>query len=135
LHDITNELDHFADGGLLDLATIAHDLTPVLCLWHGGFLNIADCPRFDDALLDAMSSKENGVFNCTAYVEYLKIGNCPSFSIAALRRFVDSRLDLPADNDDPWNSVTPRIRNIHLYGNVPSMSEEEQAWFDANLQD
>jgi hypothetical protein len=133
--DITDQSTHFAsigEEGELYLEKIDHDLAPLLRLWHGYVLNITDCPRFDDTLLDAMGSKENGVFNCTAYMDHLHIHNCPNFSIAALRRFVESRLDLPVDNDNPWNQVTPRVRSVHLSGNVPSMSQAEKAWFDTN---
>jgi hypothetical protein len=133
--DITDEFNYFADhgGGVLNLEEISQDLTPLLRLWHGHSLKITDCPRFDDALLDAMSSNDNGLFNCAAYVERVNIHDCPNFSIAALRRFVESRLNLPVSNDDPWNYVIPRIQSIRCSGNVPSISSVEKAWFGANL--
>jgi hypothetical protein len=116
------------------LVKIDHDLAPLLRLWHGCVLNITDCPRFDDALLGAMSSKANGVFNCAQFLERLNIQNCPNFSVAALRRFVESRLDLPF-NHHVFNRVTPRIKDIQLSGNVPTVSQVEQSWFDANVID
>jgi hypothetical protein len=133
--DIMDEVDYLTDlgdEGVLRLEMINQDLTPLLRLWHGYALEIIDCPRFDDALLDAMSTEENGVFDCAAYLEDLKIRNCSNFSVAALRRFVESRLHLPVDND-LWNQVTTRVHDIQLYGNVPSMSQAEKAWFEANL--
>jgi hypothetical protein len=136
LEDITDELElnHFAamgDGGVLKLTKIDHDLAPLLRLWRGDSLSITDCPRFDDALLDAMTFKDNEVFNCAIGVDYLTIQDCPNFSVAALRRFVESRSSHVNDIDkDLW--VSP-ICSIQFYGNVPSMSQEEQAWFDANV--
>jgi hypothetical protein len=137
--DITYGFDYFGhavngEEGELDLVKIGHDLAPILRLWQGCVLNITDCPRFDDALLDAMSSKENGVFNCAKFLERINIHNCTNFSVAALQRFVESRLDLPL-NYDLSNPVTPRIQGIRIFGNAPSMSQVEQAWFDANLID
>jgi hypothetical protein len=132
--DITDEFDYFADrgeGGILRLDMINHDLTPLLCLWHGHVLELTDCPRFDDALLEAMSTEEDGIFDCAAYLERLEIYDCSNFTVAALRRFVESRLGLPVD--DLWNQDSPRVRSIRFHGNVPSMSQAEKAWFDANL--
>jgi hypothetical protein len=134
--DITDEFDYFADGGnggVLTLEKINHDLVPLLRLWNGHELNIIDCPRFDDTLLDAMGSEEDGVFYCASYLEDLEITKAPNFSVAALRRFLESRLDLPVENDDPWNQVTPRVHSIRTFTDVPSMSRAEKAWFDANL--
>jgi hypothetical protein len=81
-----------------------------------------------------MSSRENGVFNCAKCVEHLTIRNCPNFSIAALRRFVESRLKLLANTDDPWIPVTPRIQSIQVFGNVALISQADSAWFGANLK-
>jgi hypothetical protein len=135
--NITDGIDYFSDtfnGGELYLEKIDHDLAPLLRIWHGHSLDVTDCPRFDDTLLDVMGSKDDGVFTCATFLEHLNIQNCPNFSVAALRRFVESRLDLPL-NDDPSNPVTPRIQRIRFSGNVPSVSEVEQAWFDANVTD
>jgi hypothetical protein len=129
--DITDQFDHIADigGGELILAKIDHDLAPLLRLWHGTFLSITDCPRFDDTVLDAMTSTENGAFNCATRVESLRIDTCPNISVAALRRFVESRLDVPVDIDNPWNHV-PRISSLQFCG---TMSQGEKAWFHANV--
>jgi hypothetical protein len=132
--DMMDEFHHFANrggGGELNLTDIDCDLAPLFRLWHGHLLNVTDCPRFDDTLLDAMSSKESGSFNCAIHVEDLKITDCSNFSFAALRRFVESRLH-PVDN--PSIPVSPRIRSIRFFGNVPSRSRAEQASLDANLR-
>jgi hypothetical protein len=115
---------------MLNLEKIDHDLAPLLRHWHGHFLYVTDCPRFDDALLDAMSATENGVFVHLTRVANLTIKDCPNFSVAALRRFVESRLDLP-DVNFLWVNVTPRIRSVRFVGNVPAMSQAEKAWFSA----
>jgi hypothetical protein len=138
--DITYGFNYFGDadngaGGELSLVEIDHDLAPLLRLWHGHTLNITDCPRFDDALLDVMGSKENGAFNCATFLEHLRIQDCPNFSVAALRRFVESRLNLPL-NHDLFNPVSPRLQRLQILGsNVPSVSQVERAWFDANVID
>ena len=133
LEHITDVFQHFGDGGELRLAEINHDLAPLLRLWIGHALDIADCPGFNDVLLDTMASKENGVFNCAKRLKTMTIRNCPNFSVVALRRFVQSR---PRWDLQVLTSVTPfttPIEHVHLSGNVPIVSQADVAWFDTNL--
>jgi len=128
--EVTDELDDppgIGGGGTLKLINVSCDLAPLLRLWYGHSLEVTDCPRFDDVLLDEMSTQAYGKFDCVTDVENLDICDCPNFSIAALREFVESRLDLS------WNEVSPRIHGIFCSGNVPSLSLEEKEWFEENL--
>jgi hypothetical protein len=119
-------------SGGLDLKKINHNIAPLLRCWNGNSLDITDCPGFNDNILDMMGSKENGTFLYAPYLQTLSIYSPPNFSVAALRRFVESRLDLPVDveQSDP---VTTRIHNIYLFSNALPVSREDKGWFVANL--
>jgi hypothetical protein len=124
------------DGGELVLAEIDRDMAPLLRLWHGHHLDVRQCPSFDDVILDMMGSEENGTFACTTHLRILNISDCPNFSVTALRRFVESRLHLPdlSYNEHGSHPIPTRVRSLHLVGNVPSISEADRAWLEANIR-
>jgi hypothetical protein len=133
--DPTDGFGHFEDSirGEITLEKIANrDIALLLHFWSGPELRIMDCPGFNDIVLDMMSSNEGGGFICAKYVRDLWIHNCPNFSILALRRLVESRLDFP-HNFDPDNPTPTKIDWIFLNGNVPSISQEDRAWFVDNV--
>jgi hypothetical protein len=66
---------------------------------------------------------------CATYLETLVIHNCPNFSIAGLRRLVQSRLGI---NGNEWYPSTMRIRAIEFSGNVPWVSHADRVWFRGN---
>jgi hypothetical protein len=70
----------------------------------------------------------DGIFPCATYLQMLTIIDSSNFSIAALQRFVESGLHLP-----PGPAVAPRSDTGHLSGDVPSISEMDRAWFEANV--
>jgi hypothetical protein len=137
LGDATDGFWHFGDGegirGALTLAQMMNqDMAPLLRLWNGRDLDIIGCPSFNDVVLHLMSSMEGGAFICAKYVQQLSIQNCPNFSISALQQLVESRLDYP--NDYHYHSLTPtKFDSISLQGNVPSVSQEDRAWFVGNV--
>ena len=112
---------------------IDQDMTPLLRVWHAHHLNVVRCPDFSDITLDAMSAEEDETVACAAYLRTLSINNCSNFSIAALRRFIESRLHLPPDIVDQWDPVMIPVQSLYLSGNIPSIEEEDRAWFEANV--
>jgi hypothetical protein len=139
---IANTFRHFGAAGLggeLRLTEIEQDMAPLLRLCDAYYLEIHQCPSFDDVILDLMGSEDNGTFACATYLRTLTIRNCSNFSIAALRRFVESRLHLPgiSKHDDfwQWNSIATRVRRLHLYGNIPPISVADRTWFVANVSE
>jgi hypothetical protein len=108
------------------------DISLLLHFWNGRHLDISGCPSFNDVVLHLMSSKEGGAFICAKYVQQLSIQDCPNFSIPALQQLVESRLDFP-DDFDPHNPTPTKLDSINLYGNVPSISQDDRAWFVHNL--
>jgi hypothetical protein len=118
---------------MLVLKEIDQDMVPLLHVCGAHELYIRQCPSFDDTILYAMGSEDNGTFACATYIRTLTIIDCSNFSIAALRRFIESRLHLPPDDLDPWNPIMTRVQHLHISGNVPSMSEADRAWFGANV--
>jgi hypothetical protein len=133
---IPDTFRHFGDasiGGSLVFTDIDQDITPLLRVWDAHNLYIKQCPGFDDTTLDTMGSEENGTFAYATYMRTLLIIDSSNFSIAALRRFVESRLHLPPDNGNQWNPIATRVQRLCLYDNVPSISEADRAWFVANV--
>jgi hypothetical protein len=126
---IADTFRHFGDadaGGAPVLVKIDQDIGPLLSVWDADDLHIQQCPGFDDTILDAMGSEENGTFACATYVRSLTIADCSNFSISALRRFVESRLHLPPHNDDEWNPSATRVQHLHLFNNLPPISEADR---------
>jgi hypothetical protein len=120
-------------GGDLILAEMDKDMVPFLRVFKANELEVLRCPSFNDIVLDAMGSEENGSFPCATYIRTLSITNCLNFSVAALRRLVESRLHLPPENNDQWNPTTTRLDGLFLEGNIPLISEADSAWFVANV--
>jgi hypothetical protein len=137
---IADTFGHFGSadfGGNLMLRDIDQDMAPLLRLWDAYDLDIHQCPSFDDVILDLMGSEDNGTFACATYLRALTICNCSNFSIAALRRFVESRLHFPhlSYNGDELTPMVTRVRILHLSGNIPPISEADRAWFVANVSE
>jgi hypothetical protein len=116
---------------MLELIEINHDMTPFLRNWNYTYLRIQGCPRFDDKILDLMGTKENEDFPYAPFVRRLVIRDSSSVSVAALRRFIESRLGLSANFHQV--TITTRMQSIQLFGCVLSLSREDSAWFTANL--
>jgi hypothetical protein len=134
---ITDTSRHFGEadiGGGLRLTEINQDMASLLRHWGGHHLDIRQCQSFDDVILDVMGSQENETFACARYLRALDISDCSNFSIAALRRFVESRLCLPGlSGNEHWDPVATRIRTLHLINSAPSISDADRAWFVANV--
>jgi hypothetical protein len=124
--------EDFNCDGDLSLTEINQDLAPLLRRWTGLTLYVSDCPRFDDIALDMMSSVENGVLTCAPHARDLTIQNCPNFSLLALRQFVQSRLHLPSDFHN-FEPTPTRLQSLDVFGNVPSLSEDDRSWFTTNV--
>ena len=134
---VTDTFRHFGSaesGGELRLAEIDQDIVPLLRVSDAHYLHITRCPSFDDTtILDAMGSQADGTFACVTYMRSLTISNCLNFSIAALRRLVESRLHLPDPPLDEWMSIATQIQSLQLFGDLPPISEADRAWFAANV--
>ena len=102
-----------------DFKTSTRILVPLLCFWNGYNLQVSNCPRFHDSVLDMMSSVENRDFICAPFAHTLYIRDCPNFSFSALRRLVESQLHLPPDFGDPFDPIPTRFRHLYLSGSVP----------------
>jgi hypothetical protein len=84
---IADTFKHFGNagvGGELVLAEINQDMALLLRVWDAYYLNIRQCPSFDDVTLEVMGSEENGTFACATYMRALTVYNCSNFSIVAL---------------------------------------------------
>jgi hypothetical protein len=124
---------NFGDLSVLRLQDINQDLVPLLCFWNGHNLQVSNCPRFDDSVLDMMSSVENRDPICAPFAHTLYIRDCPNFSFSALRRLVEYRLHLPPDFGDPFDPIPTRFRHLYVSGSVPSLSAQDRAWFASNV--
>jgi hypothetical protein len=82
-----------------------------------------------------MAIEVNGVFFCAPYVRRLSIHDCPSISVAALRRLVESKLHLPLAPEflNDWNLISTRFESIQVSGDAPPFSPEDVAWFRDNV--
>jgi hypothetical protein len=89
-------------GGTLLLEEINQDIAPLIRLFDGRHLTITRCPSFDDSVLGMMTGPAgNQALAWTRYLRMITLIDCPNFSIAALQRFVESRLHLPFDHGTP----------------------------------
>jgi hypothetical protein len=121
-------------GGWLILEELDQDIAPLIRLFDGYHLNITRCPSFNDSILGMMTGPAgNLALLWTRYLRSIVLTDCPNFSIAALQRFVESRMHLPFD-DGGGGIEEAQIDYLHLFGNVPSMSEAERAWFEEHVE-
>jgi len=82
-----------------------------------------------------MATEENGVFICAPRVGDLSISGSPNFSVAALRRLVESKLHLPlpAEFPDEWILISARFEAIQIFGDAPPFSPQDVAWFQEDV--
>jgi hypothetical protein len=120
-------------GGWLVLEEIGQDIASLIQLFDGYHLKITRCPSFDDSILGMMTGPVgHPAFASTRYLRTIILTDCPNFSIAALQRFVASRAHLPYDPG--FGEIREaQIDYLHLFGNVPSMSEADKAWFEGHV--
>ncbi|KAG5640714.1 hypothetical protein DXG03_007435 [Asterophora parasitica] len=109
-------------------------LAQVLQGYEGWHLKIEDCAAFDDTILEMMWSEdqpEDEPFGC-AYVDLLCIRGCTNFSITALKKMVKARKVVGLDFPPPHYGM---IRQIVVDGIKPVLSDEDEEWFRANVED
>jgi hypothetical protein len=82
-----------------------------------------------------MATEDNEVFNYAPYMRELSIHDCPNFSVAALRRLVESKSHLPLVPAFPnhWELISTRYQRIDVSGDAPPFSPEDVAWFRDNV--
>jgi hypothetical protein len=122
-------------GGWLILEEINQDIAPLIRLFDGYHLRITRCPSFNDSILSMMTGPGgNYRLGWTRHLRTIILTDCPNFSIAALRRLVESRAHLPFD-DGLAQMIDAQIDMVFLFGNVPSISEADGAWFEENVEE
>jgi hypothetical protein len=109
-------------GGHLALRDINanEDIIPLLRCWQGSVLDVDNCPGFNDAVLDKMTTIDAGEYSCASCLDELNILNCPNFSAGALMRFVSARLEVVD------GSTSPRLTKLSVSGFAPNISTEDQ---------
>jgi hypothetical protein len=90
------------------------------------YLDVGACPGFNDAVLQMMALREDGIRSCASEMVQLTIVNCPNFSIDALRHLVNARVSTPDGR---------QIEALQILDRVSVISDEDRQWFSTNVDE
>jgi len=140
------KLDHECHGDTtydvsLKEIDIAEDLVKFFTWCITTTLTIDGCPGFHDGVLLEMMApkcdphtKRTSPCCCIQYLQDLSIINCRNFSISALKRVVETRLDHSVSRPHKIFPIRP-IKALRLSGLVPDVSLEDREWFKDHVSE
>ncbi|CAA7266118.1 unnamed protein product [Cyclocybe aegerita] len=109
------------------------DLQGVLKLWQGRQLTIGSSACFNDSLLAWFSDNRR----CAQYLDSLFLFDCDSFSMEALKEFIDARTEeLGEEDGEDLNDFDeePCIRELRVQGGGHTLADEDRLWFQQRVK-
>ena len=114
-------------------------LSSLLQSWNGATVHFANCPGYDDVVLETLGSvnpDDPSEFNAS-WLEGIISTGCSNFSIEALKRLVERR-NRTVDYADPewWKKVdAPKLDSIIVEGYGSDLSTGDREWFERHLRE
>lgn len=127
----------FCQDLYLDAIGVDRHLPSLLQSWNGTTVHFANCPGYDDAVLETLSSvkfNDPSRYAVSGLSEIISTG-CSNFSIEALKRLVERR-NRTVDYADPewWKKVeAPELYFIRVEGYGSDLSTGDRQWFESHL--